>query len=646
MVKRHLVWLALLVVTASAPIWGQEPPDLLGEASADELVVDGIVVTPLGAGVSGAEVRIELPDAAATDQPIGRTTTGPRGQIAIKIARPPVDELRFRVLADGFTEHVGTIDISDPDDFPFIQATLHGASTISGTVTAILGGTPVVGAAIQCQNGGRRLTATTGPDGGYSFDSVYVGPAAITVTAPGFGTQREQVSVEDDSLTLDFALAPEQPIELTIVTNTGQPAADVLVEARSDPLQVYLSAQSDADGKARLSGVDLQSTGLSIRLNGKPYLWMRGYEEYLALPGRGDQEPPPSTQPATVRGRFTVTLAGQIHGKVVDKETGQPIRNVRVLAGHEPRHGMPMDWTGPGGTYELIGVRPGIVTVTFQHDGYATAFHSVDLDTGKTAALDVGMERGVAIAGLVVDEEDSPVDQVRVLADNWKEYRTLGLRAITDSNGRFALPHVPPGEIEFTFVRPADRKRVTVDLEAGKTDHVVTLESVAESPSPESLPIEQAKLAVGQDVPDLKLTATDGTSYQLSELRGKYVFLDCWASWCRPCIGEIPNVKALHEATKDRPDFLLIGISLDTDAKALKKARDEHGMTWPQVFGPKSGASEAFEELDGMGIPYTCLIGPDGKLLAQHLRGRGMVEEVRRLSSARNSEGQEKPVGR
>jgi len=86
----------------------------------------------------------------------------------------------------------------------------------------------------------------------------------------------------------------------------------------------------------------------------------------------------------------------------------------------------------------------------------------------------------------------------------------------------------------------------------------------------------------------------------------------------------------LHEATKNRPDFVLIGISLDTDAKALKRACDEHGITWPQVVGPKSGAAEAFEELDGVGIPYTCLIGPDGKLEAQHLRGPGMVEEVRK----------------
>jgi thiol-disulfide isomerase/thioredoxin len=131
-------------------------------------------------------------------------------------------------------------------------------------------------------------------------------------------------------------------------------------------------------------------------------------------------------------------------------------------------------------------------------------------------------------------------------------------------------------------------------------------------------------------VPDLTLTATDGTQFKLSNLRGKYVFLDCWASWCGPCVGEIPNVKALREATKNRPDFVMIGVSLDTNKSAFSAALARYSMDWPQAFGPKSGAQEAFDVLDGFGIPYTCLIGPDGKLLAQHLRGPGLDKQVQK----------------
>jgi peroxiredoxin len=630
-----LILVLLAAWTLSSPALAQV--DQAAPPAADELVIDGIVVTPVGSGISGAEVRIESPDAAASDPPLAESVTGNRGQIAITLKKPGVKELRYRIVSEGFAPHVGTIDISDPDEPPFIDATLQGAASISGTVTSA-DERPVADAKVRCENGGRRLTAETGPDGKYEFDSVYFGPARLTATAPGFGTRRDEVMVEEESYSLDFEMQAERPIILTIVTNTGSPAKDVLVEALTEPLQIHVSTTSDENGKATLSGVDLDSTGLSLRFNGEAYLAMRGYDEFLELPGGDGQEKTTATQPAAIEKQFEVTLAGRIRGKVTDKQTGKPVHNVRVLAGREPRYDMPMDWSGPAGGYELIGVRPGVIIVTFQHDDYATAFHSVDLDTGRTSTLDVALEGGVPVGGVVVDDQNVPVDQVRVAADRWDEYETLGLRAITDGKGRFLFPHAPAGEIEFTFVRPGYGKPMTVTLATGKTDHVVTLESVAVPLTSGAAPIDEAKLKPGEAVADLSLTTTDGTTYKLSELRGKYVFLDCWASWCRPCMVELPNIKALHEATKGRADFVLIGISLDTDAKALKKASEENGITWPQVFGPKSGASEAFEELDGVGIPYTCLIGPDGKLIAQHLRGPALGEQVKKLLASAASQ--------
>ena len=74
----------------------------------------------------------------------------------------------------------------------------------------------------------------------------------------------------------------------------------------------------------------------------------------------------------------------------------------------------------------------------------------------------------------------------------------------------------------------------------------------------------------------------------------------------------------------------MIGVSLDRDRAAFDKAIKDNQMEWLQVTGPNSGAQNVFGTLDGFGIPYTCLIGPEGKMLAQHLRGEGLTDEVKK----------------
>ncbi len=290
---------------------------------------------------------------------------------------------------------------------------------------------------------------------------------------------------------------------------------------------------------------------------------------------------------------------------------------------------MPMTWTEEDGTYQLTGIEPGFNVISFQHGDYAPGIKEVRVVAGPPTALDAELAAGLPIEGVVVDAEGQPLDQVRVSADSWKGFSTLGLRTVTGSDGKFLIPNAPPGEITFSFIRPGYGMVADEVLTAGKRDYRITIEEMKQEEAAQGGGRPQ-KIKVGDSVPDLTLTATDGTKYKLAELRGKYVFLDCWASWCGPCIGEVPNVKALREATKNRPNFLLIGISLDTDRSALNAAVSKHGLDWPQIFGPKSGAQEAFDALDGFGIPYTCLIGPDGKLLAQHLRGPDLTKEVQK----------------
>ena len=625
----HLVsrvsYVLLLVMLMGPSIAADDPPK---PTSPGELQLDGIIVDPLGGGVSQAEVRIELPEALPDDPPLAESVSQGMGKISMTVKRPAGDALRVRIRKSGYAEYVDELDISDPDEPPFIDATLQGAGRIQGMVRIAATSQPAAGISVECRSSGKRLAATTDEHGAFTIESVYYGAAMLTVGGDGYARQRLPVEVGNDPSPVEILLAPERCVELEVVTNTNEPAPGVVVEAIAEPDAARFTADADDRGRAVLHGLGDGCTGLDLRLNGERYLAMRGYDEHVSLPVA---RAAPSTQPAPVRVRLRVVLASSVRGRITDARDGQPIAGVRVTAGREPRYDMPVDWSDADGTYELTGGRPGIVAVTFQHDGYATAFSSADLDTGKCGTLDAVLEQGVPIGGTVVDEHGLPVDQVRVHGDRWRDHRTLGLRAVTGADGKFHFPHAPSGTIGFRLIRPGYGEPVESSLTAGRSDHFILLQG-AQTPVASPSRTGETKLKIGQQVPDLAMTAMDGTKYELSQMRGKYVLLDCWASWCGPCMGELPNVKAVYAANKDRADFLMIGISLDTDAGDLKRTIASKGITWPQVFGPRSGASEAFEELDGTGIPYICLIGPDGKLLAQHLRGPGMVDEVRRQS--------------
>ena len=119
----------------------------------------------------------------------------------------------------------------------------------------------------------------------------------------------------------------------------------------------------------------------------------------------------------------------------------------------------------------------------------------------------------------------------------------------------------------------------------------------------------------------------EGKPISLADYRGKVVLLDFWATWCVPCIAEMPNVRAVYEKYHTK-GFEVIGISFDLDETALHKFIKENQLPWRQIFAGERRRSSVAQKYRIKGIPTQFLIDREGKVISVNARGKALGELV------------------
>jgi thiol-disulfide isomerase/thioredoxin len=132
--------------------------------------------------------------------------------------------------------------------------------------------------------------------------------------------------------------------------------------------------------------------------------------------------------------------------------------------------------------------------------------------------------------------------------------------------------------------------------------------------------------------PQIKFKAVDGSEVDLSKMKGKVVLIDFWATWCGPCMMELPNVLDVYKKYHSK-GFEIIGISFDRDIESLKKVTSKRGMNWPQYFDGKVWDNDLGIYFGIQSIPTMWLVDKDGKIVDAEAGGPQLGNKVANLLS-------------
>jgi beta-lactamase regulating signal transducer with metallopeptidase domain/thiol-disulfide isomerase/thioredoxin/protocatechuate 3,4-dioxygenase beta subunit len=652
------------VVEVTLPNQGEvEAPVIrLGEANTLRIKVVDRSSKPLAGAYLGVDTwrghRLSLRVRAQTDA-AGHFTWNAQTDAAGRFAwtSAPSDNLLFDIWKDGYmrrrlipleasnTEHVVTLD---PE------------LVISGSVTDAVSGKPVPrfqvihGLELEGSKGITwwRSGAVEYTGGRYSmkFDMPSK-ETYVRIEAPGYEPAESRAFRSDEGAMIqDFRLKPAEGISGVVLLPDGKPAAGVQIVVGTQENRAFVRGgivQDNSNAAKTTTGPDGR---LTLPKHEGSFLLV-----VAADAGFGDA----TSDEFAKTGKLQLQPWGRIEGRVRIGRQPAAHQGVVYLPELPSNRGdaaylRSYDYhfkTDSQGRFAIDRVIPGrghiarVLDTTLR--GEWSGREAVDVKPGQTAQVRVGGEGRAVIGRVVLDgTPEEPVDwrtnDPAVLETPRAERLKATARWIScaspfNENGRFRIEDVAPGayELKIRVSLPSDR-RTWGEPRAAMGEAILRV-TVPEGPVDQAVDVGDIKtrlhVRVGDLAPDFTAPRLDGGQFKLSEQRGKLVLLDFWATWCGPCLAEMPSIKDIEQTFGNDPRFELVGLSCDDGIERPAEFVKANSLGWTQAFAGKMLEGEVAETYLIRAIPATYLIGPNGRVIAINLRGAALKEAVRKALS-------------
>jgi thiol-disulfide isomerase/thioredoxin len=255
--------------------------------------------------------------------------------------------------------------------------------------------------------------------------------------------------------------------------------------------------------------------------------------------------------------------------------------------------------------------------------------------------VSIALSPTATATGMLLDEQGKPAANQklywgrRVSLD--PEKRTwmtcFAPTVVTDGEGKFMLPSLVVGQEYGIAVQRENTYPAAGAVRPEKPGPIelgtLRVGAYHEKPLPEDLSSFQRNApGSGAAAPSLEATTLDGKSLALADFKGRYVLLDFWATWCGPCIGEIPQLQSVYEAFGKDHRFTILSLSVDEKIEEPRRFQDKRRLPWTQAFLGGGIHGEIPGKFGVIAIPAFVLIGPDGKIVDRGMRGDDIKKSV------------------